>query len=74
MQIKTLFMSDEERHTHHLVCLLPLFFKLPSNYLPLGPVDLNAECVQVSVIPGASRPQGAGSEAPTPKPEKLQMF
>ena len=46
MKLKTLFMSDEEKHGHHFD--LPLFFNISMHFL--APGGLSAECVQVSVI------------------------
>ena len=46
MKLKTLFMSDEEKHGHHFDLLL--FFNISKQIL--APGGLSAECVQVSVM------------------------
>ena len=46
MKCKTLFMSSDEKHSHHFD--LPPFFNMSKQFL--APGGLSAECVQVSVM------------------------
>ena len=46
MKLKTFFMSDKEKHSHHFD--LPLFFNMSKQFL--APGGLSAQCVQVSAM------------------------
>ena len=44
MKCKTLFVSDEEKHSHHFD--LSLFFNISKHFLAAGGGGFSAECVQ----------------------------
>ena len=53
MKFKTLFMSDKEKLSNHLICVIChslLICRLSSVEAILGPLGLSSECVQISVM------------------------